>query len=446
VPALLASGLVALAFCLNWFHLGIDAPPADLFGTTELVFEIDHSRSKDPYDGQDLAEAVKRRIDPVGLLHASVQFLPEHDRVEIVMPRSRQSDADRIEDVKSLVSQQGKLEFRILANAQDDTGAITRAREWINDPANSKKLQFLNEHGAPPPGPLNADGQAEFPITLQGEAHLHAYEWLELGKQEISSLRLQNSSTSRLKEDATTTNLGKAFVPTGDDFLLYSREIPEDLCHNPQRLAPRDLAQGKKYEYFILTRKPEPNREVTGQFLAGVSRGIDDKSRCALQFALNSTGGERFFKLTSLNRPETHGTFRRQLAILFDDEIQSAPQIIDPIRGNGQLTGDFTAKQVDDLVTILRAGALPAVLRPEPVSESTSEPTVDYALYIQAIFRRAAWSVGITFCSVLVLMLAAMKLLHPTTSKPGSEPGQQALPVTDGTFRSAAASGSTGIE
>jgi SecD/SecF fusion protein len=401
VPVVIAGLIIWWAFRTNAFLLGVD-----LSGGTILVYEVDKTKTNDKYSGQELAAALKRRVDPADLLNATIRSVAGGDRVEIVLPLRGKINKEKIEDIKNLISQQGKLEFRILANARDDSDAITRARDWINDAANAEKLRLVNLRGEPPPRPLNADGEPGFPVILQGEPHTYTYDWVQLGKQEVYSLFLQNSSTAALKQEATGKYLNKAFVPqqvipgNGYYFLLYTREIPEDIRNNPQRLAPKDHDQGKKYEYFILTRRSEPNKEVTGQFLTSASRGVDEHSRWAVHFAFDATGAERFYDLTTLNKPDSQGNFHRQLAVILDDQIESAPQVITPIRGNGQITGDFTDKQVDDLVTILRAGALPATLKTQPAAENTIEATLG-----ADTIRDGTWSVLIAFFAVLAFML-----------------------------------------
>src|SRR5207244_11138835 len=76
----------------------------------------------------------------------------------------------------------------------------------------------------------------------------------------------------------------------------------------------------------------------------------------------------------STNAPEGKSEdapgFKRQLAILLDDQIVSAPSINAIISQDGIIEGNFTKAEVDRLVNILRAGALPATLRSE---EHTSE-------------------------------------------------------------------------
>jgi len=54
----------------------------------------------------------------------------------------------------------------------------------------------------------------------------------------------------------------------------------------------------------------------------------------------------------------------------------SAPTINSEIRNQGQISGSFTQKEVENLVNILRAGRLPATLKPQPVSESTMGATL----------------------------------------------------------------------
>jgi preprotein translocase subunit SecD len=42
-------------------------------------------------------------------------------------------------------------------------------------------------------------------------------------------------------------------------------------------------------------------------------------------------------------------------------------------REAGGISGNFTQKEIESLVNILRAGALPMSLRPQPISETTIE-------------------------------------------------------------------------
>ena len=63
----------------------------------------------------------------------------------------------------------------------------------------------------------------------------------------------------------------------------------------------------------------------------------------------------------------------KQLAIILDGKIISAPVINEPILGgNGQITGNFTFQSATDLALLLRSGALPTPL--EIIEERTVGP------------------------------------------------------------------------
>src|SRR5436305_1635667 len=76
-----------------------------------------------------------------------------------VYPLEKQSTDKRaftgeeVENIKNLIQQQGRLEFRILANRNDDKDAIAAAEEYMKDPKNAERLKDLNVKGEPPPPP-----------------------------------------------------------------------------------------------------------------------------------------------------------------------------------------------------------------------------------------------------------------------------------------------------
>jgi preprotein translocase subunit SecD len=94
---------------------------------------------------------------------------------------------------------------------------------------------------------------------------------------------------------------------------------------------------------------------ITGQDLRNARPTIDENNQPAVSFTLNNEGGRRFGTLTSEN-------IGRQLAIVLDGRVQSAPRIEGRITTDGQITGSFTQEEVNDLAVILRSGALTASL------------------------------------------------------------------------------------
>ena len=87
-------------------------------------------------------------------------------------------------------------------------------------------------------------------------------------------------------------------------------------------------------------------------------------------------GAQLFYNLTNTHLPDEQTDFHYLLGIILDGKLYSAPQIITTIRDNGQITGNFTKEQVQDLVNVLNAGSLPAALVKEPISKLYTGPTL----------------------------------------------------------------------
>jgi protein-export membrane protein SecD len=101
--------------------------------------------------------------------------------------------------------------------------------------------------------------------------------------------------------------------------------------------------------WYLVRRDPV----VTSADLSGARPALDQNNRPAVSFTLNPTGAARMQRFTAAN-------VGRLLAIMLDDRVVSAPRIEGPISADGQIFGDFTQKEVNDLALVLRSGALPA--------------------------------------------------------------------------------------
>lgn len=95
---------------------------------------------------------------------------------------------------------------------------------------------------------------------------------------------------------------------------------------------------------------------ITGRDLKSARPQLDENGRPAVGFTLNNAGAVRFGQVTQQN-------IGKQLAIVLDHKIQSAPVIQTQINDSGQITGTFTQAQAEELALVLRSGALPASLK-----------------------------------------------------------------------------------
>ena len=110
---------------------------------------------------------------------------------------------------------------------------------------------------------------------------------------------------------------------------------------------------------------------------------VDQKGRPDVTFQFNSLGARKFGGLTSSNLPDETSGFTRKLGIILDGYLYSAPSIQSTIHDRGEITGSFTKKDTDDLVSVLNAGALPATLSDKPISELFTGPTLGSDTIVQ---------------------------------------------------------------
>ena len=103
---------------------------------------------------------------------------------------------------------------------------------------------------------------------------------------------------------------------------------------------------------YYIVKKAAP---ITGRDLRNAQPTLDENNLPAVSFTLTTDGAVRFGTFTEQN-------IGRQLAIILDNRVFSAPSIQSRITDQGRITGSFTQQESQDLSLILRTGALPARL------------------------------------------------------------------------------------
>ena len=357
---------------------------------------------------------------------------------------------EKVQEIKDLMLRVGSLKFVIVANENDDKEAIDVARNYFTnvaeDPKKKEALKLAAFTGKPPPSPLPPDHKAFH--TQLGD---YTYTWIELGKGERATMHLDNASekdtTPYLDKDNKIVRdamgrprlhnelwqaLAQARIKDealeSGGLLYYSRPVA-----NRDRLRPED--RDKNIEYFVLTRDPERDEEgrpkaLTGEDLIQEGSHVDDRYGIVVDFQFNSAGRVLLSDLTTKNKG-------RQMAIVLDDQIQSAPNINEPLtNGGGIIHGNYKQEDADQLVNILRSGALPATLKQQPVSENTMGSTLGadtiysgtisiivafvFVLAFMLVYYRFAGVVAcVALLANLLLTIAVMVLVNATFTLPG---------------------------
>jgi len=138
---------------------------------------------------------------------------------------------------------------------------------------------------------------------------------------------------------------------------------------------------------------------VSGDNLINATPKVDSQTNQAIvSFTFDRVGAKKFGRVTTDN-------VGKRLAIILDDKVISAPQIIEPILGgSGQITGNFSFQSATDLALLLRSGALPAPLN--IIEERTVGPDLG-----EDSIKAGTFSLSIGFLLVIIFMIYKYRLL-----------------------------------
>ncbi len=159
----------------------------------------------------------------------------------------------------------------------------------------------------------------------------------------------------------------------------------------------------------------------------GCRVGMDSTGKTAVDFVIKPEAQEKFAHTTATN-------VDRQLAIVLDEKIQTAPVIKSEIRSNGQITGSYTPQEAQDLVVMLKAGALPVpvkIVQNRTVSATLGQDSVSMSMlaglvglglvliFMAAYYRLPGLMADLALVVYVVLTLGVLKLCDVTLSLSG---------------------------
>ncbi len=130
----------------------------------------------------------------------------------------------------------------------------------------------------------------------------------------------------------------------------------------------------------------------SGDQIASAAPGQDNTGQPAVNLNLKSDGSAKFDQYAAAH-------YQKQFAIVLDGIVQSAPTLqATHFGGTAQITGNFTAAEMNDLVTVLKFGSLPLEIK--EVGFTQLSPTLGQSFLSQTIF---AGLLGIALVFIFML-------------------------------------------
>jgi len=356
-------------------HLGLD-----LQGGLQLLLEVDKSRLS-PAEAKDAVERareiINNRIDQFGVAEPLIQ-IEGQDRIAVQLPGL----TDRARAIE-LIGKTALLEFKLVRSNDEQRTLYQRLDSWL---------------------------AARHVVPATDSA---------LAKTPLTGLMVDNGFFR--KEDVP--NVQKLLATAGIDSL-----IPADT----QLLwGGEDEARSGMTGRSLYVLKKDP--EMTGGSVASAEAavGLDNTNPGAWGVSMKMTpkGRADFARVTGNN-------VGRQLAIILDGVVQSAPFIRDRIpSGDASITGgSFDVNTAKDLAIVLRAGALPApvkTLEERTVGPSLGADSIQQGLTagiigtvmvvaFMAIYYQLSGLVAIAALALnLLYLVAAMAYFGATLTLPG---------------------------
>lgn len=151
--------------------------------------------------------------------------------------------------------------------------------------------------------------------------------------------------------------------------------------------------------YQLYAIKKERNSEaapLTGEHVVSAGSNPDPQTNeISISLKMDNYGAKTWGRMTTAAAQDNN----REIAIVLDDEVVSAPRVINPITsGDSSISGDYSIQEGEDLAGILEIGKLPAETR--IIQESLVGPSLG-AKNIQS----SIISLGIGFFLLLLFMV-----------------------------------------
>lgn len=264
---------------------------------------------------------------------------------------------------------------------------------------------------------LDLQGGLEVVLEAQGDVSDEKMDQAELvirnrvDKLGVTEPAINRQGTNQISVSlAGVTEVDEAMELIGKTAILEFKKVDQDLTAQAAEgtITEANLSEDKQLLYqmqrddkgevirdeegqplqipFVVDREPL----MSGDALEGANVGYDQFNRAKVDMQFTSDGSKQFADVTG--ELATSGAITgqiQQLAIVLDDEIQSAPTVKEKITSDtAEITGNVPFKEVENTVLVLQTGALPIELKSvdkSEISATLGEDSLRQGLYAAAV-------------------------------------------------------------
>ncbi|HUE42767.1 MAG TPA: protein translocase subunit SecD [Candidatus Sulfotelmatobacter sp.] len=385
----------------------------DLQGGTHLILQVQTQEAI----AQETDQTVERLTTQMRAKNIRYEEVRRVDDTHILV---RNVAPDQSSDFRDLVSQQLQNVWDLSSAAGDPNGytltlranAVAQIRETTMTQSIETIERRINALGLTEPTIQQRGGanDNEILVQLPGEGDpSRAKAVIQAGGQ--LELKLVEDPTTYPSQVAALAAHG-GVLPPGSEILAGRNET-------------RGVTPDQSEVWYVLSRSPV----VTGRDLrsATENRSTQNPGQWQINFSLSADAARRFGPFTEQN-------INRQMAIVLQHRVYSAPVIHGRIDDTGVIEGNFSQDSAHDLALVLRAGALPAsikYLEERTVGPSLGADSIRHGvqasvlsllvvmLFMLVYYRLSGANAVVALILNLVILLAALATFGAVLTLPG---------------------------
>ena len=387
----------------------------DLQGGTHLVLQVQSQEAV----AQETDQMVERVTTWLRGKNISYDEVRRVDDTHILL---HNVDSARLPEFRDYVTQQFNNVWEMSPAAGDPSGYTLTLRAGavaqIKDTTMTQSVETIDRR-------INALGLTEPTIQLRGGANNNEILVQLPGEGDPSEAKRVIQAGGQLEfklvEDPVTYTSETEALSRHGGVLPPGTELVPGKSATRNASGALDTGEG----WYILSRAPA----ITGRDLrsATENRNSNNPGQWVVDFTVSPEGAHRLGPFTQQN-------IGRQMAVVLDHRVDSAPVINGKIEDSGMIEGNFSQESAHELALILRAGALPAsikYLEERTVGPSLGADSIRHGvqasilslvvvmIFMLFYYRLSGANAVLALVLNLVILLAAMAFFGAVLTLPG---------------------------
>ena len=324
-------------------------------------------------------ELLKKRIDGLGVTQPNVSLDAARDLIVVELP-----GIDNPKRAREALVKGADLQFWDIYRANDP--ALTSTLQA----ADQKALAILN-------GVVDTNKVTKIDSTKLGQGPIVSNMTLNINRGQgfmfspavigVAEKNKMKLISQYLESNAEIKNL----FPRDMIFRWSAKPLKDKAA----KLAGKD---GTLYELYALKcQRGTEGPGLEGDHVANATAEPDPTSgQVAISLKMDNEGARIWGAMTT----EAANAQYREIAIVLDNEVVSAPSVKGAITGgSSSITGDYTVDEAKDMASILQIGKLPA--KPQIIQESVIGPSLG-----KENINKSFTALGLGLLAIILLMIA----------------------------------------